>query len=135
MNYAHEPQGIRIELGGFRYSIVWISFIRVNLEISNYSNSTCGVSYLKSYSQIFCGGSAKILDFGYFVLIWWQTDKKQEILKQSGKDLFIWTELPVVSFIIAFDNMFNIEVNGALGVHVIEKNPVTENSCIFDNIL
>ncbi len=41
-------------------------------------------------------GLPKILDFGYFVLIWWQTDKKQEILKQSCKDLFIWTELPIV---------------------------------------
>ncbi len=41
-------------------------------------------------------GLPKFLDFGYFVLIWWQTDKKQEILKQSYKDLFIWTELPTV---------------------------------------
>ena len=45
----------------------------------------------------FCvAGLPKILDFGYFVLIWWQTDKKQEILKQSCKDLFIWTEQPIV---------------------------------------
>ncbi len=35
-------------------------------------------------------GLPKILDFGYFVFTWWQTDKKQE------KDLFIWTELPIV---------------------------------------
>ncbi len=43
-------------------------------------------------------GLSNILDFGFFVLIWWQTDKKQEILKQSCKDLFmfIWTELPIV---------------------------------------
>ena len=34
---------------------------------------------LKCYSQILCGGSAKILHFGYFVLIWWwKTDKKQK---------------------------------------------------------
>ena len=39
----------------------------------------------------------KILDFGYFVLsIGWQTDKKQEILKLSCKDMFIWTELSIV---------------------------------------
>ena len=31
--------------------------------------------------------------FGYFVLIWWQTDRKEEILKESCKDLFVWTEL------------------------------------------
>ncbi len=50
---------------------------------------------LKCYSQILCGGSAENLGFVYFVLIWWQSDKKQEILKQSCKDLFIWTELPI----------------------------------------
>ncbi len=50
----------------------------------------------KCYSQILCGGSAEILDFAYFVLIWWQTDKIREILKQSCKDLVIWTELPIV---------------------------------------
>ena len=36
------------------------------------------------------------LDFGYFVLIWWQSDKKQEIPKDRVKDLFIWTELLIV---------------------------------------
>ncbi len=49
--------------------------------IEIYPNTKCSyqLSYrLKCYSQILCGGSAKILDFGYFVLIWWQTDKKQE---------------------------------------------------------
>ncbi len=59
-------------------------------------------------------GLPKILDFGYFVLIWWQTDKKHEILKQGCKDLFIWTELPIVWLIIWSDNIFNIEVNGVL---------------------
>ena len=49
---------------------------------------------LKCYSQILCGRSAE--NFCYFVLIWWQTYKKQEILKQSCKDPFIWTELPIV---------------------------------------
>ncbi len=58
-------------------------------------------------------GLPKILDFGYFVLILWQTDKKQEILKQSCRDLFIWTELPIVWLIIGSDNVFNIQVNGA----------------------
>ncbi len=37
-----------------------------------------------------------MLDFGYSVLILWQTDKKQEILKQCCKDWIIWTELPIV---------------------------------------
>ena len=37
------------------------------------------------YSQILRGGSGEKFRFGYFVLIWVrvQTDKKQEILKQS----------------------------------------------------
>ncbi len=38
----------------------------------------------------------KILDFGYFVPIWWKTYKKQEILKQSCKDLFVLVELPIL---------------------------------------
>ena len=38
--------------------------------------------FLKMF--IFCvEGPTKILDFGYFVLIWWQTGKKQEILMQG----------------------------------------------------
>ncbi len=60
----------------------------------------------------------KILDFGYFVLIWWQTDRKQEILKQSSKGFSIWTELPIVWLIIGSDNIFNIEVNEALAIDV-----------------
>ena len=48
--------------------------------------------FFKSAITRFCAkGMPKKLDFGYFVLIWWQTDKKQEILKKSCKDLFIWT--------------------------------------------
>ena len=39
------------------------------------------VFMLKCYSQILYGGSAENLNLGYFVLIWWQTDKKQDILK------------------------------------------------------
>ncbi len=31
---------------------------------------------LKCYSQILCGGSEKKIGFCYFVLSWWQTDKK-----------------------------------------------------------
>ncbi len=42
---------------------------------------------LKCYSQTLLEGLLKILDFSYFVLIWWQ---------QSCKDLFIRTELPIV---------------------------------------
>ena len=49
-------------------------------------------------------GSAEIV-FGYFVLIWWQTDKNNK-LKQRCKDLFIWTELPVVLLIIGSDIIF-----------------------------
>ncbi len=56
-----------------------------------------GHTQLKSAIPRFCvKGLPEICNFGYFVMIWWQTDKKQEILKQSCKDLFIWTELPNV---------------------------------------
>ncbi len=44
----------------------------------------------KNATHRFCvEGLLKILHFDYFVLIWWETDKKQEILKQSCNDLFI----------------------------------------------
>ncbi len=50
------------------------------------------------------------ISVGYFVLILWQTDNsKREILKQSCKNLFIWTELPIIWLIIGSD-IFNIEL-------------------------
>ena len=55
-------------------------------------------------------------------IVRWQTDKKQEILKLSCKDLFIWTELLIVWLITWFDNIFNIEINGALSIHIIVHN-------------
>ena len=72
-------------------------------------------------------GLPKILDFDYFVLIWRQTDKKQEIQKQSSKDLFIWTLLPILWLIIGLDNIFDIEVDGTLAICVIVHNSLTQN--------
>ncbi len=46
---------------------------------------------------------------------------KTEIIKETGKALFIWTELQIVRLIIGSDNIFYIEVNGALAIHVIEE--------------
>ncbi len=86
--------------------------------------------YNKSLSDIhrFCvEGLPKKLYFGYFVLIWWKIDKNQEILKQSCKDLLIWTKLPIVWLIVGSDNIFNIEVNRALDIHVIVHNSLTQN--------
>ena len=56
-------------------------------------------------------GLPKILDVGYFVpvLILWQSDKKQTVLKQSRKDFIILAEVPI----FGSDNIFNIVVNGA----------------------
>ena len=83
---------------------------------------------LLCYSQILCGGSVKILDFTYFVLIWWQTDKKQEILKQSCKGLFIMDRTAIFfGLIIGSDNIFNMEVSGALAIYAIVHNLLTEN--------
>ncbi len=53
------------------------------------------------YSGIptFCDeGRPKMIDFGYFVLIWQQSHKKQEILKQSRKDLLFWHNYQFYSF-------------------------------------
>ncbi len=54
----------------------------------------------------------------------WQTGKSQKILKQSCKHLFILTELPIIWLIIGSNNIFNIEVNGALGIHVIVQRKI-----------
>ena len=78
------------------------------------SCSDSSMSSLKCYSQILCEvSSEKSLDFHYFVLIWWQSDKKQEILTQSCKDLFILAEIPIVWLIIGLNNIFSIDVEGA----------------------
>ncbi len=55
------------------------------------------VKIIVLFPEYVCGGSAeKKNSFGY----WWQTDKKQEILKQFvAKDLFIWTELPILAIV------------------------------------
>ena len=43
-------------------------------------------SVFKSAIPRFCVEvQPKILDWGYFVLIWWQTDNKQEILKRVAR--------------------------------------------------
>ena len=47
------------------------------------------------HRMILCRGSAEIIDSDCFALIWGQTDKKQEIMKQSCKDM-IRTELPII---------------------------------------
>ncbi len=61
------------------------------------------------------GSTKKFIDLGYFVSMWWQTDKNQEILKQSCKDLFIWT---AICLIIGSNNkfIFCTEVNGAFAI-------------------
>ena len=47
-------------------------------------NTSSESYYSADDSVLLCEGSAeKKLDFEYFVLIWWQTDNKQEIPKQS----------------------------------------------------
>ncbi len=49
--------------------------------------------------------------FYIWVILYWfdgKLIKKQEILKQSCKDLFIWTKLPIIWLIIRSDNIFNM---------------------------
>ena len=69
---------------------------------------------LKCYSQISCEGSANFFRFWPFGIVCWQSDKKQGILRQTCKDLFILAEQPItIWIIIRCDNIFNIEVNAA----------------------
>ena len=39
----------------------------------------------------------------------------------------VWTKLPIVSLIIRSNNIFNIKVNGALVIHIIMHNSLTQN--------
>ncbi len=85
-------------------------------------------SLLKVLFLDFCvEGQPKISYFDYFVLIWWQTDKKQQIPNQSCKDLFIWIGQPIVWLIIGSGKLFNKEVNGAFSIHVIVHTLLTQN--------
>ncbi len=82
-------------------------------------------SQISSFHDIprFCGeGLPKMLDFNYFVLIWWQTDQKQEQSKLQGP-----VYLPIIWLIIGSDNIFYIEVNGKLAIHVIVHKSPTQN--------
>ncbi len=87
----------------------------------------CSTNYVKVLFPDFVEGLPKILDFDYFVLIWWHADRKQEILNQSCKALFILTELVIIWLIVGSDNFFNMEVNGALAIHVIAHNSLTQS--------
>ena len=40
--------------------------------------------YYSAISRFYVEGLPEILDFGYFVLIWWKTDKEQKFLKQNS---------------------------------------------------
>ncbi len=52
----------------------------------------------------------------------WQSDKKQQIPKQSYKDLIMLAELPTVWLIIRSYNIFTIEVNGAFAINMVVHN-------------
>ena len=52
----------------------------------NCTNSLTSKSVKAAIPRFCVAVCRKFLIFGYFVLIWWQTDKKQEILNQSWKD-------------------------------------------------
>ena len=55
----------------------------------------------------------KFLDLLILLLIWWQSDKKQEILKQSCEDLLFGVDRTSNCLIIG-SNVFNIEVNSTI---------------------
>ncbi len=67
----------------------------------------------------------KLLDFAYFVLNWWKSDKRQEIMKQSCKNMFILSELPFVC--PDPNNIFNIKDNGAFAINMVVQNSLTQN--------
>ena len=60
---------------------VWKLFWPINFSIFFF--------LLIQLTWLLCGDLLKILFFGYFVLIWWQTTKKNQILKQSCKLLCV----------------------------------------------
>ncbi len=68
--------------------------------------------------------TGQMFNLGCFVLIWWQTNPEAEL---TCKDLFIWIQLPIVLSIFRSDNIYNVEVNGALSIQVIVHNSLTQN--------
>ena len=54
-------------------------------------------------------GVAKMLDLGYFVVIWWQTDKKQEILHEAELQGPVYLDR-TANCLIGYD-IFSREVN------------------------
>ena len=68
------------------------------------------------------------------LLIWWQIDKKQGILKKSCKDLFtsIWTKLPIIWLIIGLSSVTDIW-NAHYGIKVMRWK-VMSNYWIFHQL-
>ena len=91
--------------------------------------SPCLSISLRCYSQILCGGSTKMFIFCLFCidLVIMQCNKKQEILKQSCKDLFILVVPSILWLIIGPNNIFNIDVNGLFAIHIIVHNSLKQN--------
>ncbi len=79
----------------------------------------------KSIIPRFCVvGLSQFLDFGYSILIWWQTDKKNPEAKLQGPSCL---DRNANCLIIGSDNIFNIFNKGALAMHVIAHNSLTQN--------
>ncbi len=72
-------------------------------------------------------GLPKILDFGYFVPIWWQTDTKTRNSEAELQGPVSLDRAENCLIFIGSDNIFNVEVNKALVTHVIVQNSLTKN--------
>ena len=82
-------------------------------------------SFLKCYSLIFCGlcgWSAKNLGFWLICIVLVPNDKKQEILQSRAARTCLFLTAKFVWLIIRSDNIFNIEVIGALAIHINVHN-------------
>ena len=74
------------------------------LHIFNHKLSNHIFQVLKCYSQILCGGSAE--NFRFCLVCVDLVANWSKIFNQSYKDLFTWTELPIVWLIIGSNNIF-----------------------------
>ena len=75
------------------------------------------------------GESPKILEFGYFVLIWYQIKVTTTRNPEAELQAFVNFGRTSKCVILESDNIFNKEVNSvfALQIHIIEHNTLTQN--------
>ncbi len=72
------------------YSILWhLTCLKSDqsyhglIQSIGFDNTATDLGMLNAIPRLYVEGLSKILDFDYFVLIWWHSDKKQQLTKNN----------------------------------------------------